>query len=324
MIKLDSNSYQCTQSPLLSVVGPTGVGKSALALSLAAGFRGEIVNADSRQVYIGMDIGTSKPPPWDRERLPHHLFDFVDPSTRFNLQRFLALARAKISEIQQRGNLPILVGGTGQYVHALIEGWETPNIPPQPAYRERLYKIEERRGAGFLFQLLENIDPVAAKRLNPKNIRRIVRALEVSRVAKAPSSTLRRQQPPPYRILVLGINTKSRMELYQQIDTRVDMMLDSGWTDEVRRLVEFGYNTSNSALATMGYRELADHLEGSLTLDEATTLIKYAHHRLARQQLTWFKPSDPNIHWLISGENLEVKAANLVQACFGLARAGSC
>jgi len=318
MNKLDPELDQRAQPPLLSVVGPTGVGKSALALSLAASYRGEIVNADSRQVYIGMDIGTSKPSLPDRQQVPHHLFDFVDPGTRFNLQWFLALARTKIWEIHQRGNLPIVVGGTGQYMHALIEGWETPNVPPQPAYRERLYELEERNGAGFLFQWLANTDPVTAKRLSPKNIRRIIRALEIAHFARTPSSTLRKQQPPPYRILVLGINTKSRTELYQLIDTRVDGMLDSGWLGEIKHLLELGHTKTNSALATMGYRELSDYLDGSLTLEEATTLVKFAHHRLARQQLTWFKPSDPQIHWLISGENLVVNASDLVQSHFDL------
>ena len=295
-------------APLLAVVGPTGVGKSALALTLARRHGGEIVNVDSRQVYRGMDVGTAKPSPEDRASVPHHLYDVADPDDEFSLVRFLTLARDAIADVHCRGALPVLVGGTGQYAWALLEGWETPHAPPQPALRAELTALAERDGHAALHRRLERVDPEAAQRIEPRNVRRVVRALEVHAATGAPLVQAQRKHPPPYDALVLGLDAPSRSDLHRRIDERVDRMLAAGWVEEVRRILAAGYSPDLPALSSMGYRELAAHIAGDISLPEAARRIKNAHHRLARRQYAWFKPSDPRIRWLLADGTEEQQA----------------
>lgn len=306
-------------APLLAVVGPTGVGKSALALNLARRHGGEIVNADSRQVYRGMDVGTAKPSPEDRASVPHHLYDVADPDDDFSLVRFLALAREAIAGVHRRGALPVVVGGTGQYAWALLEGWKTPNAPPQPALRAELTALAERDGYVALHRRLERVDPAAAQRIEPRNVRRVVRALEVHAATGAPLAQAQRKQPPPYDALVLGLDAPSRSDLHRRIDDRVDRMLAAGWVDEVRRLLAAGYSPDLPALSSMGYRELAAHLDGEMPLAEAARRIKNAHHRLARRQYAWFKPADPRIRWHLADGTEEHQAERVLAAWPALA-----
>ena len=310
-------------APLLAVVGPTGVGKSALAFNLARRHRGEIINVDSRQVYRSMDVGTAKPSLEARTSIPHYLYDVADPDEEFSLVRFLSLAREAIANVHSRGALPIFVGGTGQYAWALLEGWQTPVAPPQPSLRAELTALAEREGYATLHRRLENVDPEAAASIEPRNVRRVVRALEVHSATGAPLAQVRGKRPPPYDALVLGLNAPSRSELYRRLDARVEGMLAAGWVEEVRRILAAGYSPDLPSLSSMGYRELARHLAGEIPLSEASQRIKTAHHRLARRQYAWFKPADPRIHWLTAdgteehqaGRVMAERMANLGREC---------
>ncbi|MBI4233654.1 MAG: tRNA (adenosine(37)-N6)-dimethylallyltransferase MiaA [Chloroflexi bacterium] len=300
-------------SPLIAIVGPTATGKSALAIALAQRFRGEVVNADSRQVYRRMDIGTAKSPAQEREQVPHHLFDLVDPDGPFSLALYLNLAQQTIADIHRGMRLPLLVGGTGQYVWALLEGWRSPQVPPDPAVREHLLARAQREGGQALYEELQQVDPVTAKRIDPRNLRRVIRALEVFRSLGAPASSVRAKLPPPYRPLILGLTTTTRQELYQRIDARVDSMLGAGWLEEVRKLLALGYPLDLPAMSSVGYRELGLHLQGHLSLSEAVQRVKTASHRVARHQYAWFRLQDPRIHWLTVGEGCQDQSRAIVE-----------
>lgn len=296
------------RKPLLAIVGPTAVGKSALAAALALKLGGEVVNADSRQVYRGMEIGTAVPSPEERAAAPHHLYGVVTPDQGFSLARFLALATETIEDIQARRRLPILVGGTGQYVWALLEGWRAPAVPPDQRLRRELEAVAERDGPEALHQRLLAVDPEAASRIDPRNVRRTVRALEVHHATGVPFSRAGHRAPPPYRALVLGLTTSTRAELHARIDARVDVMMAGGWLDEVRRLLERGLSTDLPALSSVGYRELARYLEGDVSLEEAVRRVKAGHRQMARRQHTWFKADDARIRWVVVGDGATAEA----------------
>ncbi len=308
--------------PLVAIVGPTAVGKSALALALAQAFGGEIVNADSRQVYRSMDIGTAKPTPDERALVPHHLLDLVDPDQEFSLAAFLAHATQAIGEVHQRGRLPMLVGGTGQYVWALLEGWQAPQVAPDRELRQGLEARAQREGVGALYAELQGVDPEGATLIHPHNLRRIIRALEVYHQTGVPFSQQRRRGLSPYRTLVLGLSLP-RQELYQRIDQRVDQMIAAGWVGEVQRLLEVGYSPELPALSSLGYRELTAHLRGNLSLEEAVGRIKTATHRFVRHQDGWFRRGDSRIRWLQAGPDAYQQAHALVSA-FLLDAASAC
>ena len=299
--------------PLVAIIGSTAVGKSALALRLAERLNGEIVNADSRQVYRHMDVGTAKPSPEERARVTHHLIDILDPDQEFSLAGFLELASRAIEDIHARGRLPLLVGGTGQYVWALLEGWRVPRVPPDASLRQGLVA----QPLEMLYQRLQTVDPEAAARIAPTNVRRVVRALEVFHATGVPFSAWTKKSGPAYRYLALGL-TAPRLELYERIDARVDAMLSSGWLDEVRRLLAMGYAADLPSLSSLGYRELAAHLRGELSLDEAAARIKTETHRFARRQYAWFRLRDPRIRWLQAGEAAPAEAEALVRQFLAL------
>ena len=280
--------------PLVAVVGPTGVGKSQLALRLAPTLDGEIVSADSRQVYRGMDVGTGKPTAEQRERVRHHLIDLVDPDQEYSLAVFLRQAREAVRDVASRGKVPIIVGGTGQYVWGLLEEWSVPEAPPDPSLRRDLEARAEAEGHAALHRLLAERDPPAAARVDSRNVRRVIRALEVSYAAPGSSAPGRGSLPP--RALVVAL-TLPRDELYRRIDARIEGMLDSGWVNEVSALLERGYGPELPSMSSLGYRELAEHLRGGLPLAWAAARIKGRTHRFARQQYAWFRPSDGRIRW---------------------------
>ncbi len=299
--------------PLVAIVGPTGVGKTALALRLAPRFNGEIVGADSRQVYRGMDIGTGKPTAEERAAVPHHLVDVADPDEEFNVSFFQAQATAAVEEVHGRGRLPFLVGGTGHYVWALLEGLRLPQVPPNLELRRDLAAIaEEEGGLDFLHAQLADLDPVAAARIDPRNARRVIRAIEVSRATGLPFSQVGTREPPPYRGLIIGL-TCPREELYRRIDARVDAMVARGWVDEVRRLMDRGYGLDLPSMSSLGYREIAMVVEGRLGLEEAVARVKMETHRFARRQYGWFRLTDPRIRWLDITACTEEKAEEWVR-----------
>ena len=300
-------------SPLLAIVGPTAVGKSALAIALAKAFHGEIVNADSRQVYRLMDIGTAKPTAEERAQALHHLLDLVNPNQGYSLALFLEHATQAIEAIHQRGHLPILAGGTGQYVWALLEGWQAPEAPPDLELRRGLEAQAQREGAAALYARLQALDPEAAAIIHPHNLRRIIRALEVYDATGVPFSQQRRRVAPAYRSLVMGL-LLPREALYRRIDQRVERAVGQGWVGEVQNLLQMGYSPDLPALSSLGYRELGRHLRGEVSLDEAVDHIKKATHRYARHQGAWFRRSDPRIHWLEAGPTLYDEAHTLVAA----------
>ena len=289
--------------PLLVVVGPTAVGKTAVSLELAGRFDGEIVSADSRLFYRGMDIGTAKPTPAERALAPHHLIDLCAPDETISLGQYQRLAYAAIDGVLARGRLPILVGGTGQYVMAVVEGWGVPEVAPRPALRAAL----ERLGGAEAGRWLAALDPAAAARIDPRNVRRVVRALEVTLVSGRRMSALQRKTPPPYDLRLLGLR-RDRTDLYARIDARVEAMMAAGLLDEVRRLRDAGY-ADEPPLSGLGYRQLLAHLRGEWSLDEAVVRTQFETHRFARQQATWFRADDPRIAWFDADDGAAIVAA---------------
>lgn len=278
---------------LIAIVGPTAAGKTALAISLARRIGGEIVSADSRQVYRRMDIGTAKPSPAEQAAAPHHLIDVVDPDEEFSLGRWLELAQSALADIWSRGRQPLLVGGTGQYVWALLEGWRVPRVPPQAELRARLLQ----RPPPELVRELGRLDPEALRFIDPRNVRRVVRALEVCYATGKPFSWWRTREPPDFQTLILGLRLP-REELYRRIDARVDAMIAAGLVDEVRSLLAAGYSPELPSMSGIGYREICQYLAGKIDLPTAIQRIKWATHRFARHQEAWFKPTDSRIQWI--------------------------
>jgi tRNA dimethylallyltransferase len=282
--------------PLIAIIGPTAVGKTRLSLRLAQEFDGEIISADSRQVYRGMDIGTAKPTPEERARVLHHLIDVVAPDETLTLAQYQELAYDAIVYVLDRGRVPFLVGGTGQYVRAVVEGWGIPRVPPNEELRAELYRQAEVEGEAALHAHLWEVDTTAAERIDPRNVRRVVRALEVYLETGQPISELQRKKPPPYRILQIGL-TMERQEIYRRIDERVDRMIEAGLVEEVRGLVEQGYGYDLSSMSGLGYQQIGLYLRGEVSLEKAIQFIKSHTRRFVRHQYNWFRLDDENIRW---------------------------
>ncbi len=288
------------------IIGPTATGKTNLAIALAQRLNGEIINADSRQVYLHMDIGTAKPTPAERSQAPHHLFDLLPPSEDFSLGEFLSLAKVLVDEVAARGKTPIVVGGTGQYVWALHDGWAVPQAPPNAEFRRELEAEAAAGGSDTLHQRLKALDPQRAAEIDPRNTRRVIRALEIHHLTGAVPSRLHKSSGDGRPGLIIGL-TVERTRLYQRIDQRVDRMMEQGFLNEVEGLAASGYQLGKGPLNCPGYRELGLYLAGELSLDEALTRTKYQTHRLVRRQYTWFKLDDARIRWL-NGEDPNVAA----------------
>jgi tRNA dimethylallyltransferase len=243
-----------------------------------------------------MDIGTDKPTSEERQRVPHHLVDIVNPDEEFTLAQYQSMAYAAIDDVLARGRVPLLVGGTGLYMKAVVEGWSIPRVRPNEALRAELYREAESKGGETLHARLRRVDPIAAEKIDPRNVRRVVRALEVYLETGRPISELQRRRPPPYRVLQIGL-TMERAALYQRIDRRVDRMIERGLVEEVRGLVEQGYGYELPAMSGLGYRQVGCYLRGEISLEEAIRLIKRDTRRFVRQQSNWFRLDDEGIHW---------------------------
>jgi tRNA dimethylallyltransferase len=285
---------------VLIVVGPTAAGKTELAIALAEALGGEVISADSRQIYCGMDIGTAKATPEQRARVPHHLLDVVTPDQVLTLAEYQRMAYDAIAGVQARGRMPLLAGGTGQYVRAVAEGWRIPEVAPDPALRAALEEEARAAGAEALHARLAGLDPLAAARIDHRNVRRVIRALEVCLITEQPISDQQTKTPPPWRAVWLGV-TRSRPELYERIDARADRMVAGGLVDEVRDLAEAGYDWNLPAMTGLGYRQIGQYLRGELDLPEAIALIKKGTRRFVHQQYSWFPLDHPGIHWLDPG-----------------------
>lgn len=284
------------EKSLLVIVGPTAVGKTATAIALAKRLGGEIISADSRYFYRGMDIGTAKPTLEEREGIPHYLIDVADPQDTWSLALFKSAAEEKIVDVQQRGKLPILVGGTGQYVRAVIEGWSIPEQEPDARMRDAITGWGEQIGAKELHRRLALVDAEAARQIDYHNQRRTVRALEVIFRTGRRFSEQRKKYISPYRLFILGLKLE-RPLLYQRIDTRIEIMLKAGLVEETRALIAKGLSPDLPAMSAIGYREVIGYLRGQYDLDEAVRLIKRNTRIFVRRQANWFKESDEQIHW---------------------------
>lgn len=297
---------------LVAIIGPTAIGKSELALALAEKCGGEIVSADSRQVYRFMDIGTAKPGSQQQILAPHHLIDLIDPNQEFSLALYQKLAIQTIEAILEREHLPLLVGGSGLYVWSVLEGWKIPEVPPDQALRRHLESRAQSEGGLSLYQELQALDPEAARQIDWRNLRRVIRALEVCQATGVPFSQLQNKQPPDFTALIIGLTT-GREDLYRRIDLRVDRMIEQGLVAEIMGLLDKGYGLDLPALSSLGYRQIGLFLEGRLTLDVAIQQIKFETHRFARHQFAWFRANDKRIHWFDVRRDFMSQAIELVK-----------
>jgi tRNA dimethylallyltransferase len=295
-------------SPLIALVGPTAVGKTALSIPLAERLNAEIISADSRGLYRGMDIGTAKPGPAERARVPHHLIDVTDPDQPWTLAQFQSAAMEAIRDIQARGKLPLLVGGTGQYVRAVTEGWQAPPGEPSAAVRAELEAEWSRNGVEALAARLKQLDPASALQIDVRNPRRVIRALEVVLTTGRSFIAQRVKTPPPFHVIIIGL-TLPRSELYARVDARIDAMIAAGLVDEVKGLVARGYDWDLPAMSALGYQQIGAYLRGECDLPEAVRRIKQATRVFVRRQANWFKPTDPAIRWFDAHTPVEEIAA---------------
>lgn len=304
-----------TQSPggagqprVLVLVGPTAVGKTAAAIELAEALSGEVISANSRYLYRLLDIGTAKPNAVELARVPHHLINVTTPDQPWTLAEYQRAAYAAINSVLARGRVPLLVGGTGQYVRAVTDGWQMPPGEPSGALRAELEQALAQSGAEALAERLRQVDPASAAQVDLRNPRRVIRALEVALTTGSSFAAQRRKTPPPFEPVWLGL-WLPRPELYARIDARVDSMLVSGLVAEVERLVGLGYSWELPAMSAVGYRQIGAYLRGECSLDEAARQIKRATRQFVRRQANWFKASDPAIHWFRSGPNAATEMA---------------
>ncbi|MBH26569.1 MAG: tRNA (adenosine(37)-N6)-dimethylallyltransferase MiaA [Chloroflexi bacterium] len=290
--------------PLVVVVGPTSVGKTEYSIELASQLNGEIISADSRQVYKGLDIGTAKPNMNTRKLIEHDLVDIVDPKKIYNLAQFKNDAIISINAVFSKSKLPILVGGTGQYIWGLLENWDISDVPPNDERRSQLYSFSVEE----LLDILKDLSMDAFEKVDPKNPRRIVRAIEKEEFFKIHPQKERfisTTDQPWNRILIVGL-TLPRDQLYLKIDQRVDFMINSGWIEEVRTLLNDGIDENLPSMSSLGYRELLSYIHGDLSLDTAVERIKFATHRFARGQYNWFRLDDKRINWFDSTESFDL------------------
>jgi tRNA dimethylallyltransferase len=297
--------------PLVVILGPTAAGKTEIAIQLAGHLNGEIVSADSRLFYRGMDIGTAKPSLEERARVPHHLIDIANPDQVWSLAMYQKAARQAISEIYRRGRLPFLVGGAGQYIRAVVESWEIPRVAPNPALRSVLDGWARDLNQDGLHDRLRVLDPEAAANIDPRNVRRTIRALEVILTTGQRFSSQRQRGTLLYRLLQIGL-IRPRQELYARIDERIQAMLDAGLVDEVRSLLEQGYSPDLPSLSAIGYREIVAYLQGKISLEEAVIQIKRQTRVFVRRQANWFKADDPHINWFQMSQGTPEKVEALI------------
>lgn len=309
---------------LVAIVGPTAVGKSKIAVEIAGRIGGEIISADSMQVYKGMDIGTAKLHPHEMlassgVMVPHHLLDILEPDQDFSAAQFQEMARRLISEVNERGLIPILVGGTGLYVQTVIDQYRFDKMKVDPDLRRRLFAEAETRGKDYLYKKLEEIDPASAKKIHKNDLKRVIRALEVFYQTGSPISSrhiLDRQRDSLYNLAFIGL-WMDRNALYQRINERVDKMIEQGLVAEVKNLLAQGYYPNLNSMQGLGYKQISQYLLGRCTLEEAIANLKRDTRRFAKRQLTWFK-RDSRIKWFkVEPENNTNKLVQEIEGEIG-------
>jgi len=285
--------------PLLVLAGPTAAGKTALAVSLAQKLQTEIISADSAQVYRYLDIGTAKPTEEEKKAAPHHLIDIVDPAHVFTVADFQSRAHRVIETLWQKEKLPFMVGGTGLYINAVIKNYAFGQMGISPPIREYYEKEAALSGLAKLYEKLKSLDPEAASKIHPNDRRRIIRALEVYELEGKPISeqvARTADREPPYDLKFFGLYM-DRAALYKRIEKRVDLMLEAGWLDEVKRLYNQGYREKDPGMQILGYRQLLTYLQGKSSWDNTITAIKKQTRNLAKRQLTWFR-REKKLEWI--------------------------
>ncbi|MGB1285697.1 MAG: tRNA (adenosine(37)-N6)-dimethylallyltransferase MiaA [Aggregatilineales bacterium] len=290
-----------TGKPLIVITGATATGKTRLGIQLAQHFSGEIISADSRQVYRYMDIGTAKATPDEQAAALHHLIDIVEPDEQLSLAQYQDMAYAKIDALHESNKLPLFVGGTGQYITAVIDGWSIPRIPPNIPLRAELEAYAKEYSADALHDRLVKRDPEYAARTHPNNVRRVVRALEVCIESGSTMTLLQQHKAPPYRIYSIGL-TMEREALYERVDSRIDDMVERGFIDEVQSLLAQGYPATLPAMSAVGYREISAYLKDEMTLEDAIYKTKTSTHAFIRRQDVWFRGHNQDIVWHNSPE----------------------
>ena len=283
------------QPPLVVILGPTAVGKTELSLQLCEAFAGEVIGADSRQLYRGMDIGTAKATLAEQQRVPHHLIDLRAPDETLTVAEYQQLAYATINDCHRRERVPFLVGGTALYIRAVVQGLHIPAVPPNPALRAELEEFLAAAGRDALFARLQELDPASAAVIDGQNPRRVLRALEIILTTGHSKTALEGATPPPYRVLLIGLD-RARDQLYTRVNQRVVAMLTQGLIQETERLLALGYAPTLPAMTSLGYREITAYLQGELTLAAATEKIKHETHRYVRYQYTAFRKL-VGVHW---------------------------
>ena len=301
-----------TKPSLVLIVGPTAVGKTEIAIQLAERLNGEIVSADSRLFYRGMDIGTAKPTRKEQARVPHHLIDIADPDEILSLAVFQQKVHEIIANIHTRKKLPFLVGGTGQYIRAVTQGWTPPEVKPDERLRGELERMKVERGIYWLHDKLKNLDPEAAEKIDARNFRRTIRALEVIMTTGRKFSEQRGQTDSPYHLVTIGL-TRPRVELYERVDQRIDAMFAKGFVDEVKDLLARSFSPTLPTMSAIGYRECIRVVNGKLNEEQAKIEIRRATRVFVRRQANWFKESDPNIIWFRVQEGVVDKIVKNIQ-----------
>jgi len=300
---------------VLAIGGPTASGKTALAIALGRSLNGEIVNADSRQVYRGMDVGTAKPTPADRALVPHHLLDVADPRDNYSLAMYVSQAHEAIRDIAMRGRLPILVGGTGLYLRAVVAGYAVPAVEPNQGLRQDLEQIARDQGPVALVERLRLVDPTSAARIDGRNVRRVIRALEVTQALGVPFSSLQ-HRASPYNACVLVLEGASSV-LYERADLRLEVMLEAGFMNEVSALLAAGYNLELPAMSALGYRELAHHIVGDLSYADALAATRANTHAFIKRQMTWFRAEKAAVRLTIGATDMLPAAVPHVEEWLG-------
>lgn len=310
-MKLSKRKSQIRFFPrVLVIVGPTASGKTSLGIKLAKKFAGEIISADSRQIYRGLNIGTAKPTLQERQAISHRLIDIRNPNQPYTVAQYKRDCIKAVRQTLNKNKLPIIVGGTGLYIKAVVDNLTIPQVKADPLLRGKLEQELQDRGLNFIYKELIKLDPEAAYIIDPRNPRRVIRALEIALSTKRPFSETRRQSKPLFDFLQIGIS-QPREKLRTRIDKRIDMMIREGLIDEVKNLIK-KYPVQTRAFEAIGYREIIDHLQGKTSLEEAAKAMKKNTWHFAKRQLTWFR-KDKSIHWLTTQAQAEKLTKNFLQ-----------